>query len=133
VTAAPSPAPPERDTDSGQSGAREPAGPELVPIAEAAERLGVPLGRLEQWLRDGQIVGQRDADGLRVPVQLLVGGAPIKGLPGVITVLRDARFTDEEIIDWLYRADESLPGTPAEALLSNRSKEIKRRAQVAGY
>jgi hypothetical protein len=51
----------------------------------------------------------------------------------VITLLRDARFSDEEIIEWLFRADESLPGTPIEALRANRGKEIKRRAQVAGY
>jgi hypothetical protein len=51
----------------------------------------------------------------------------------VITVLRDARFTDDEIVEWLHRSDDSLPGSPIEALRANRGSEVKRRAQVAGY
>jgi hypothetical protein len=45
--------------------------------------------------------------------------------------LRDARFTDVEIIGWLYEADISLPGTPIAALRENRGTEVKRRAQAA--
>jgi hypothetical protein len=51
----------------------------------------------------------------------------------VITLLRDARYQDEEIVDWLFRADDSLPGTPIQALRENRGTEIKRRAQAAGF
>ena len=47
--------------------------------------------------------------------------------------LSSAHFTDDEIVDWLHRADDSLPGTPLEALRANRGTEIKRRAQAAGY
>jgi hypothetical protein len=36
-------------------------------------------------------------------------------------------------VTWLFRADESLPGTPIQALRDNRGTEVKRRAQVAGY
>ena len=60
-------------------------------------------------------------------------GGVVKSLPGVITLLRDARFADDEIVDWLFRADDSLPGSPIEALRANRGSEVKRRAQVAGY
>ena len=42
-------------------------------------------------------------------------------------------FADAEIVDWLFRDDESLPGTPIQALRENRGSEVKRRAQVAGY
>ena len=34
---------------------------------------------------------------------------------------------------WLFRADESIPGTPIAALQANRGTEIKRRAQAAGF
>jgi Rv2175c C-terminal domain of unknown function len=108
--------------------------PHWVSLGAAAELADVEVGKVQQWLRDGLLVGRRGPDGVIVPAQLLSDeGAPVKGLPGVITLLRDARFSDEEIIGWLFRADESLPGTPIEALHANRSKEIKRRAQVAGY
>jgi hypothetical protein len=60
-------------------------------------------------------------------------GAVVKSLPAVITVLRDARFADSEIVDWLFREDDSLPGSPIAALRANRGSEVKRRAQVAGY
>lgn len=102
-------------------------------VAVAAARAGVRTARVEQWLRDGLLVARRGEGGVQVAAQLLGDGAPVKGLPGVITLLRDARYTDAEITDWLFRADDSLPGTPIEALTANRGREIKRRAQVAGY
>jgi hypothetical protein len=64
---------------------------------------------------------------------MLQDGGVVKSLVSVVTVLRDARFEDEEIVDWLFREDESLPGSPIEALRANRGSEVKRRAQVAGY
>jgi hypothetical protein len=33
----------------------------------------------------------------------------------------------------LYTADETLPGTPVEALAANRGTEVKRRAQALGF
>ena len=60
-------------------------------------------------------------------------GAVVKSLPSVITLLRDAHYADDEIVDWLHREDDSLPGSPIEALRANRGSEVKRRAQVAGY
>ena len=108
--------------------------PSWVTPGAAAERAGVDVDKVQQWLRDGLLVGRRGPDGVVVPAQFLSSeGTPVKGLPGVITLLRDARFSDEEIIEWLFRGDESVPGTPIEALRANRSKEVTRRAQVAGY
>jgi hypothetical protein len=108
--------------------------PRWLSLAAAADLAGVDVGKVRHWLQDGQLVGRRGPDGVLVPAQFLSDeAAPVKGLPGVITLLRDARFSDEEIIEWLFRVDESLPGRPIEALRANRGKEIKRRAQVAGY
>ena len=106
---------------------------EDVDIADAAARAGVDSRRVEQWLRDGWVVARRGPGGLRVPAEFLADGAPVKGLPGVITLLRDARFSDDEIVAWLFRTDDSLPGTPVAALAANRGKEVKRRAQAAGF
>jgi len=107
---------------------------ELIPLPAAAEALGVPVTRVHQLVRDGHLVSVRSDDGVRcIPALLIQDGAVVKSLPSVITQLHDAHFADEEIVDWLFREDDSLPGSPIEALRANRGSEVKRRAQVAGY
>lgn len=107
---------------------------DLLSLPEIAEQLGVPVTRVHQYIRDGQLVATRIGDGPRsVPALFVQDGAVVKALPSVITMLRDARFTDDEIIDWLHRVDDTLPGSPIDALRANRGSEVKRRAQVAGY
>jgi hypothetical protein len=107
---------------------------ELIAVPEAAQVLGVPPKRISQWIRDGVLLGVRDVQGERcVPAAFIQQGSVVKGLPGVVTLLRDAGYQDDEIVTWLFRADESLPGTPIQALRDNRGTEVKRRAQVAGY
>lgn len=100
----------------------------------AAEALGLKINQVHQLVRDGRLISVRtEAGGRAVPAAMIDQGAIVKSLPAVITQLRDARFADDEILDWLFREDDSLPGTPIEALRANRGSEIKRRAQVAGY
>jgi hypothetical protein len=107
---------------------------EVLAFPEIAGVLGVPVTRVHQMVRDGQLVSVRPEDGARgIPALFVKDGAIVKALPSVITMLRDARFEDSEIVDWLYRPDDSLPGAPIEALRENRGAEVKRRAQVAGY
>ena len=108
--------------------------PELLPLPEVAEKLGIAITAVHQLLKDGRLVATADSDGRRaVPRLLVAAGSVPKGLPAVITLLRDARFSDADIVAWLYRTDDALPGTPAEALAANRGTEIKRRAQAAGF
>lgn len=107
---------------------------ELLTLPEAAEALHVPVNRVHQYVRDGHLLAVRDEAGVRrVPADFVQAGAIVKSLPSVITVLRDARYEDGEIVEWLFRADDSLPGTPIAALRANHGSEVKRRAQVAGY
>lgn len=107
---------------------------ERLTIPAAAQALDVPVTRVHQYVRDGQLVAVRDETGIHVvPAALVQEGLIVKSLPSVITQLRDARFSDDEIVEWLFRADDSLPGTPIDALRANRGSEVKRRAQVAGY
>jgi hypothetical protein len=107
---------------------------DVLLLPDVAVQLGVPVNRVHQYLRDGQLVAVRTESGARgVPALFVQGGAIVKALASVITVLRDAHFSDEEIVDWLHRADDSLPGSPIEALRANRGSEVKRRAQVAGF
>jgi hypothetical protein len=107
---------------------------ELLTLAEAADALGVRENRVQQYVRDGQLLAVRDASGVRhIPALFVQDGNVVKALPSVITQLRDARFEDGEILDWLHREDDTLPGSPIEALRADRGSEVKRRAQVAGY
>jgi hypothetical protein len=106
---------------------------ELLTYPDVAEALDLIITRVHQLVRDGQLLYVETDEGRRIPADFIQDGEVVKHLPGVIRLLRDARFTDPEIIDWLYREDDSLPGTPIGNLLANRGTEIKRRAQVAGY
>jgi hypothetical protein len=109
-------------------------GTELITLPEVAELLSVPIVKVHQLLKDGQLVVSQDEQGRRVLPRIFVAsGAPLKGLASVITLLRDGGYADREIVDWLMRADDSLPGTPAQALAENRGTEVKRRAQAAAF
>ena len=107
---------------------------ELLTFPDIADALGVRVNRVHQLVRDGQLVAVQDEQGRKcVPALLVRDGAVVKWLPSVITMLRDARYADHEIVDWLFREDDSLVGSPIEALRANRGSDVKRRAQVAGY
>ena len=56
----------------------------------------------------------------------------LKGLPGVLTLLADAKYGDDEALRWLY-TDDDIPGSPVQALVENRGTEVKRRAQALGF
>jgi len=107
---------------------------EVLPLAEAASRLGLPVTRVQQALRDGHLLAVRREGVLAVPAFFLTDdGAIVKGLPGTITVLTDSGFTPNDIMRWLFTADDSLPGMPIEALRGNRGTEVKRRAQALAF
>ncbi len=108
---------------------------ELLTFDQAAEALDCRVTRVTQYIRDGHLIAGLDPESGRrgVPADMIKDGQVVKSLPAVITLLRDAHYADEEILDWLARADDSLPGTPIQALRENRGTEVKRRAQVAGF
>lgn len=99
--------------------------------SEVARRLGVSVSRVHQLRRERQLLGIRDDGELRIPADFLSGTAIVKHLPGVLTVLKDGGFSDSEAVDWLFTAEDSLPGTPIQALRDNRGTEVKRRAQAS--
>jgi hypothetical protein len=68
-----------------------------------------------------------------VPADALDGEQPVKHLSGVLTLLHDAGYSPEEAYQWLTTADETLPGTPLQALHENRATEVKRRAQALAF
>lgn len=108
---------------------------EWLTLPDVADRLGVPVTRVRQLLRDGALIAVRrgENDVLSVPVDFVSGSELVKGLAGAITLLRDAGYDDAEALCWLYTADPTLPGTPVEALRQNRGREVRRRAQALGF
>ncbi len=106
---------------------------ELRSEDEIGELLGIAGPRVHALVRDGSLLAVR-IDGVRgIPESFVQDGAIVKHLIAVITQLRDARYDDVEIVEWLHREDDSLPGSPIQALRENRGTEVKRRAQVAGF
>ncbi len=101
-----------------------------VTVPDLAERLDVPVTKVHQMIREGAILAVRSEGVLRIPAELVSSRHVLKHLPGVLTLLRDAGFNDEEALRWLYSPDETLPGTPAEALAGTGATEVKRRAQA---
>jgi excisionase family DNA binding protein len=105
-----------------------------ITMPEAAERLGLDVLKVRQLLRDGRLLAVRPDDGpLRIPSVFIAGSDIVKSLPQVITLLRDNKYTDDEAVRWLFTAEESLPGTPIQALVENRGTEVKRRAQASAF
>ncbi len=105
-----------------------------LPVAQFAQRLGQPVSRVHQLVRDGHLLSFRREGEVVVPADFLGDdGAVIKGLPGTITVLRDGGYADDDILRWLFAEDESLPGTPVASLRAGRHREVKRRAQAMAF
>jgi hypothetical protein len=105
---------------------------EWLTLPDVAERFGVQVTRVRQLLRDNQLLAVRRGENnvLSVPAEFIDGDHTVKGLTGTLTLLRDAKFTDAEAVRWLFTPDETLPGTPAQALAENRGTEVRRRAQA---
>lgn len=99
---------------------------------QVAEELSTSPNKVRQLVREHQLVAVRHS-ALRqpaVPSECLLHGSIVKGLPGTLTLLGDHGFSESESIEWLFTADDSLPGRPIDALREDRGTEVRRRAQA---
>lgn len=103
-------------------------------LPDVAERLDLSISKVHQLIRERALLAVR-VDGVRrVPAELVANNIVLKHLPGILTVLHDAGYNDEESLRWLYQRDDTLPGgTAAEALGGDGATEVKRRAQALGF
>jgi excisionase family DNA binding protein len=122
------------DADQVHADANELLVTAWLTLPEAADLLGVSANRIRQLVSDRQLIAVRrgENNALMVPADFVQDGRVLKGLPGVLTLLKDARYADDEALRWLY-TDDDLPGSPVQALVENRGTEVKRRAQALGF
>lgn len=111
-----------------------PADEPLLDLPEVAERLGVVVTKVMDLLNDHKIIAVQ-RDGIRyVPEAFLSTkkNNTHRFIPGVIALLADGGFSDEEILTFLFTPDDSLPGRPIDALHGQLAREVMRRAQSMG-
>lgn len=102
---------------------------EWLSLPDAANQLGIPAGRLRQLLRDRKLLAATRPEGtISVPAAFLDGHQIVKGLAGTLILLFDCGFDDLEALRWLFTPDDSLPGTPIDAISKHRGTEVNRRA-----
>lgn len=106
---------------------------EWISLPEATERLGIKPGRIKQLLSERKLLAVRRGGKPMVPAAFIKDGQVIKGLSGTLTLLSDAGYDDVETLRWLFTADDTLPGTPVQALSENRGTEVRRRAQALAF
>ena len=109
--------------------------PSWLTFPDIAELLDIDVTRVRQLVRDRQVIALRRGENnvLMVPEAFIQNRHVLKGLPGTLTLLKDARYSDEEAVRWLFTPDDTLPGSPVDALVGNRGTEIRRRAQALGF
>lgn len=108
---------------------------EWLTVPDLAEALATDVVHVRQLLKDRQLIGVRRGEKsvISVPAEFVQEGAVVKKLPGLLTLLADAGFDENEAIRWIFTTDDSLPGTPMQALTENRHTEVRRRAQSLAF
>ena len=107
---------------------------EWLTLPDVADQLGLPVGRVKQLLRDRKLLAVKRPEGtLAVPAAFLDGKQVVKGLCGTLTLLFDCGFDEPDALRWLFTADETLPGTPIDAIVRRRATEVNRRAQALAF
>jgi excisionase family DNA binding protein len=106
---------------------------EWLTVGEVAERLGVSSAKAKQLIRHNRLLGVHRGGQLMVPAAFVPDDQILKGLYGTLTVLADAGYDDVASLRWLFTADDTLPGTPVQALAEHRGTEVNRRAQALAF
>lgn len=106
----------------------------LLTLPEVAEYLGVPVTRVHDLIGARKLLMYR-REGTKFVPRVLLGddGEMSKFVSGAITVLHDGGYNDEEILAYLFTADDSLPGRPVDALHGHGAREVIRRAQAMAF
>lgn len=104
----------------------------MLTLPETADRLGVVITRVHDLLAAKKLIAHVFDGKRHVPEALFHEGSDTTGkyVPGLLTLLADGGYSDEEILRFLFTEDDSLPGRPVDALQGQLAREVLRRAQV---
>ncbi|MBJ8343230.1 Rv2175c family DNA-binding protein [Antrihabitans sp. YC2-6] len=106
----------------------------LLQLPDVAKTLRLPVTRVHQMLRDRQLVAVKRDGVIGVPELFFTkDGKVVKQLSGLLIVLKDGGYSEEESLRWMFTEDDSLPGTPAAALRGHLAREVLRRAQAMAF
>lgn len=104
---------------------------------EIAELTGVSLSRVRGLVADRELVAIRRGKNRAwyVPADFVTAEGPRPEVRGTITVLSDGGMSDEELLEWLFTPDDTLPvpGTPMNCLLAGHKTEVRRRAMETAF
>ncbi|CAN5474121.1 hypothetical protein BH23ACT6_BH23ACT6_02810 [soil metagenome] len=104
---------------------------EWLSVPEIMDVTGASQGTVRTWLADRDVIGMRRGPhhALMVPIAFVTEEGPLKSLRGTVSVLGDSGLSDDEIIEWFGRPDDSLAGgSPIGGLLAGHKTEVRRRA-----
>lgn len=115
-------------------------------LPSVASLLGIPVTKVHHHLRQKHLIGVRRNGVLVVPKIFFDDtGHVVKSLSGLLVVLHDGGFDENEIVRWLFTPDASLSisrdgsgevrenARPVDALHSHQAREVVRRAQAMAY
>ena len=106
-----------------------------ITVPDLAEALGIDVVQARQLLKDGRVIGVRRGERsvISIPAAFVSDGEIVAKIPGLLTLLRDAGYDENQSLRWIFTPDDSLPGTPMQALVENRHTEVRRRAQSLAF
>lgn len=106
-------------------------------IPEFGDAIGVTQRVARQMVDDKVVLAHRVGpnSALCVPAAFVEEGHLLTALEGTITVLHDARLSDEESLEWLFTVDPTLPveGSPITMLQVHRKAEVRKRAAELAF
>ncbi|WP_296104551.1 Rv2175c family DNA-binding protein [uncultured Corynebacterium sp.] len=117
----------------------------VLPISEVADYLHQPVSRVRDLINKGQLIAVNRDNQRQIPARFFNGlndkGHPEPGervtinkhVPGLIALMSDGGYSNDEILNYLFTDDETLPGRPIDALHGHLAREVMRRAQAMGF
>ncbi len=106
---------------------------DTLTVDDAARRLRVSSNRVRTLIREHQLLAVSREGQPAIPVVFFDDLGIAKHLVGLIEVLLDGGYTRDEVMVWLFTAQEDLGMYPADALHTHSAREVIRRAQAQAF
>ncbi len=129
-----------------------------ISVTEAADRIGVEKSRIKQLVRERHILALKSGGERRVleetlqalppegqyvaelrqkdstePRLIRVTDEPLPTLRGTVLLLEDGGYTNEELVDWLWRENPWLQARPIDKLREGSHKQVNRVAATESW